>query len=121
MDKLISGIAVAALSGLTFLAYKHHSAFRILGNALIAATTIGLIGAAVWDMGAMHAFVIDLKFIDANRLQEAQHASQDARLLNWPIFAAYAAACGYVMFLFYLPQLLGEQNPPDKQGKPKRK
>jgi hypothetical protein len=121
MDKLASGVALAALSALTFLAYKHYSAFRILGCIVLGALLLGQAVALAYDIGAMHGFLNTLKFVDAGRMQEAKIASDEAKLITLPIFAAWTAACVYVGFLFYLPQLLGDQKPPNQQEKPKRK
>jgi len=114
MDALITVVELVAIWALTFLAFKHHSSFRILGCVLLGAMVVWLIGAAIWDVGGLYGVQAVMKFADVSRLQEARASSHEAKLLSFPIFVLFTAISTFMIFLFYLPTLLGGVEPKRK-------
>ena len=101
-----ASIVLAALSGLTFLAYNHPAAYQRLAALIFAA--IFLIGLAfwIWDAGSMHAYKSVEPLIVAAKAPLAQSVVQ-ANI--FPIYS-FALNCGFVVaylgFLWYLPKFL---------------
>lgn len=122
MDKLLPGIAIAALSGLTFLAYKHHHAYVRLANLLLGVMALAMLGLLIWDTSIFvtHRGLRDL--IPLEKQIAALEARDQMYLLSWWFAGGYIAIFIYVQFLVWgLPWLLGDEQPPEKQGEPKGK
>ena len=112
MDKLIQGIALATLSALTFVAYKHPEGYQRLAKPIRWVVPAVFIAAVIWDVSSMRTMGNLYQFIDGAKLNDAKAAAENTQFLNRYIFGAYLAAVLYLEFLAFLPQFLGEEKPP---------
>jgi hypothetical protein len=119
VSELLVGIALAALSGITFLAYKHPKAYGQLFVALIL-TLVGIeIGTLAWDSSISKAHKIALSYIVPEKLDEASKAITDEEILSSAPYVYYGivALAAYFVFLRYLfPFLLNEDKAVPKES-----
>jgi hypothetical protein len=104
---LISGLAIAILTGLTILAYRHPAGYKKLGIALMAILTVGIFAILLWD-SAIEATVNELRtfFKDGSALQVGEAVTKIQIPMSWA-FGIWAGSLFYLMFLFFLPDILG--------------
>jgi hypothetical protein len=110
METLLSGIALAALTGATYIAYKHPAGyeklFYLFGATIVLAFAVG----GTWDFAVSHtAMRIDEVLAFSNTKLISQTTAK--LKIPWPYPVALAVACGYLTFLAFLPNLLGHQKP----------
>jgi hypothetical protein len=114
-DKLLPGIALAALSALTFVAYKHPIGYQRLAMPLRIVVPALFIAVVVWDVSSMQTFGSVYEFIDFSKIKEARTAAESMRFLNGYIFTAYILGMIYLEFLGFLPLILGDEKPPKQK------
>ena len=110
MDKLIPALVVAALTGITVVAYQHPTAYNRIGIYLVLATGALQIGLSVWNLGLIAARMRLLPFIKdlaGTGLDEADKALEPIRVPGW-VLASVLLAMLYLLFLAFLPILLSE-------------
>ena len=108
MDKLLPGLALAAISGLTFLAYRHPAAFATLYLYLIGVIIIIDAGFGIWDAAIRIEHVKLIPFIKAGESQNADTAISSL-VPKWWVHAIFLFLVIYITFLFLLPKLLAEK------------
>jgi hypothetical protein len=116
MDKLVPGIVLAALSALTFVAYRHPDGYQRLMRPIRYVVPVLFTAALVWDISSMRTLSNLYSFIDASKLNEAKAAADNTQMLNWYILGAYFAGMLYLEFLSFLPEILSEEKPPKRKG-----
>ena len=102
MDKLITGLILAAISGITFLAYKHPKAYDKLFQPLMFSSLGLFIALSSYWLG-----------------WSAGHTSTDHDAFPFSfvwIYVGYAASYIYFKFLAMLPQILEDK--PKKKDEP---
>ena len=119
LDKLASGIVLAAISALTFLAYKHPSAYKPVCILVTVIMTCALVGSMLWDMSAGATYVRLLPLVRPDQIDAATAVTDKAKILNGFHFFLYAVIGGYLNFLWFLPQLLHEKKPVQPQNEEK--
>ena len=55
IETIVSGLVLAVLSGLTFLAYKHPDGFRRIGLVLVLPAVLLPLLYIVWELGSIHS------------------------------------------------------------------
>ena len=102
MDKLITGLILAAVSGITFLAYRHPKAYDKLFQPLMFSSLGLFIAFSSYSLG-----------------WSAGHTSKEADVFpfsfEW-IYVGYAVSYIYFKFLAMLPQIL--EDDPKKKKEP---
>jgi hypothetical protein len=114
IDKLLL-ILVPALSGLTFLAYKHPKAYDTLWLVLNIILIVVFVGANICDESNTYAYTAVIPYITSGKFAEVNKAVSDQKLLSGAIYLLAIVLACYLLFLHFLPSLLGE----DKPGKEK--
>ncbi|MCJ7778423.1 MAG: hypothetical protein MUP16_08935 [Sedimentisphaerales bacterium] len=124
IEAIVSGLVLAVLSGLTFLAYKHPDGFRRIGLVLAFPAVLLPLFYICMELGYIHGGIRLLG-------EEAASASGDKvevfrssiERLNdsltcffWAV-AITLAAWVYVAFLWFMPQILGLQKKQNTQPK----
>lgn len=116
-DKWLGGLALAALSGLTFLAYKHPKAFEKLFKAIMLLIIVTFLMAISWNISSDVAIQTIIKLLPDDKHEEAFQLANSMTLHSWKFYVGYAVIYFYIIFLrFFLPDLLREDQPPKKQG-----
>ena len=112
MDKLVPGLFVAAISGITFIAYKHPTGYQRLFWLLGIIFGIASVAGIIWDTSsAATAFALRPFIPPANRAA-ALAALDNPIERTWAIWSGLTFL--YLLFLLGLPRLLREQQPPNK-------
>jgi hypothetical protein len=83
MDKLLSGLALALVSGITFLAYKHPKAYEKLHPVFMAGVFTTLVAAIALDIGGSMYFKAMIKFVQPDKIDEASMAAQELAVSLW--------------------------------------
>lgn len=97
MEALITGLVLAAVTGLAWLAYHHPVQFLPIAVFLKWGTTIFFALASAWGIGANQAFITMLPYLSDS--QKARDALGPITM-DWlwgPI--AFFATLGYLQFL----------------------
>lgn len=117
MEGLLSGLAFAALSALTYLAYKHQDSYRRIAGPLVWAATAIWFLPFLWQMGRKDGSRSIMDFVPlADR--DAARQIVDGSLFTSPIWTiGYVAFALYTMFLMSFPFWLYEEKPVDEPGK----
>jgi len=87
------------ISGITFIAYKHPTAYeKIYGNLIILIIVIFL-GFAIWDIAIQTAEPLILKFVQPNKQNIAKNSLNELRVNGVYLLAI----CGGVgLYLFFI-------------------
>jgi len=106
METLITGLIVTAISGITFLAYKHQNGYRKIHQFIGPIATTGFMLASIWNY-AVSTTAIELnQFIAADQSLNALNSKRELEFpLMW-VFIATASLYLYSLFLLYLQQIL---------------
>jgi hypothetical protein len=108
LDKLIPGLVLAILSGVTFVAYRHPAAYIYFHAALVGALVLGIMAVSVWEFGTTVAYSRLIEFIKPESRSDAHKKIEKLRLIKGWTWAAFFGLILYLQFLSYLPRLLGE-------------
>jgi len=120
MDKLLPGLIVAALSGLTFLAYKHPKAYQKIFTWLMWSSWALIAGLLIWDFSITRTMGVMLPFVESGKIDQAVKASHELSILNLQLIVEFALCQFYLVFLVSLPLILGsEKQPPDEKSEAK--
>src|SRR5690349_3293182 len=114
MDKILPGLILAAISALTYVAYKHPDGYGRLHKVGRVIFPTLFVGALIWDISASRAFsALYEMFID----RQAARAIIDGReLLSLYVVLAYMGLMLYLEFLAFLPDILADKEPPKDKG-----
>jgi hypothetical protein len=116
LNTIAASLILAAITGLTFLAYKHPKAYsRIALFFLFPLIVLAMVFMFGFDLGMMSGYDAATPFMDVYKRLEALSASSSNRLMT-PRNALLVFLCGaYLSFLLALPFILEEK----KDDKPK--
>ncbi|HNZ65212.1 MAG TPA: hypothetical protein PKJ10_05190 [Smithella sp.] len=114
MEALISGLGVAAITGITILAYKHPHAYKKLQIvSTVGKAGIGLfIIMLVWQQAVSKTFIKLMPLIKEASLNEAQKIVDTITPspYSYLIFGfGFIVAISYFGFLLFLPELLKKE------------
>jgi multisubunit Na+/H+ antiporter MnhB subunit len=108
METLLSGLAVAAVTGLAFLAYRHHDA-NMLASSILNFCAFGMCMAIVaWTTSNELTFERVKPYISPDRLEGATNAAKSLSLQPWWILALLVAVL-YLTFLTVLAKLFDKE------------
>lgn len=106
MEKLITGLMIATISGITFIAYKHPEGYRNIHPFIGMIPALAFIFAVIWNWAVVVTAQELHVFIASENLSKAREAREQ---LEWPvgwIFLANAGIYLYTLFLLNLPKIL---------------
>ena len=105
--KVLIFFALAALSGLTWIAYKDHAAYARLAPVLVVIFLLIYIGTIVWDASATYTFWELVPYISSEKLREARAAQRSLLIWNSWVPLAVIGSNAYLSFLLWgMPWLL---------------
>lgn len=111
LEKFVSGLALAAITGLTFIAYKHPRAFDRMYLPMYAILTICVTSFLAWDFSASATFKALAPYIDKEKIAEASLVLVSKSTSSW-VWVGYVAFSMYMVFLNWLPYILKKDEPP---------
>jgi len=107
VDRVISGLLLASVSGVTFIAYKHPKSFARLYWFLMPASTVIFASAIAHNIGFYEAQTLMIDFIPKPIDWPRVLAAMDGKTFHyyWMIYSQVAVWI-YFTILFYLPLIL---------------
>ena len=112
MDGLIGGLILAAISALTFLAYKHPKGYSRLHTILNFSAMLFFIALSGWYYGVIYGVSAVKAFIPAAANADAAAALKAAQPLPYWFPWVGLATVVYLFALTFLPRLLAEDDKP---------
>lgn len=109
--ELITALAVAAISGLSFIAYRHPEAYSRMFASLIYSLTILMGGWCVWCVAVSVTYSHMLPFV--GEIQKASDAIEVLQPSVVVVLPTFIAAFAYLCFLRFLPNLINSKTPAD--------
>jgi hypothetical protein len=106
MLKLVAPLLVAALGGLTFLAYRHPKEYGPIGITLAAVLMITGLALMSWVSGSETTLNTIIRFIPLESKQNARAAQEN--LASTPDKISFVFLClgGYLLFLTKLRRII---------------
>jgi hypothetical protein len=114
---IVGGIIVAALSGVTFIAYKHPRAYTRLMVSLYCVIILLFAGGFGWMMGcsaasrAAYSAASSLTKLNLVEARDIKEAGEAAGVPNWYPITLLAVSV-YLSFLWTFPMWLLDKEPP---------
>src|SRR5262245_46248184 len=94
-------IAVLALSGASFLAYRHPRSYQKVLTFLVMIGMLALVAVACFDLGISCALAVLQPFVVFDKYEAAIDAVDTLQVsLWWPL--GWFLACAYLIFVSYL-------------------
>lgn len=116
MENLIQGLFVAAIGGLTYVAYKHPDGYSRMYWPLMGAVILSMTGILIWELGISAGLGALLPLLQDGKAEDALRATNAIKILSGWHFAAYFVLIVYLMFLSALPHILGNNKNPNKKN-----
>jgi hypothetical protein len=108
-ETITAGLLLAAVSGITYLAYKHPPAYRKVFLPLFALNNFINIILVVWILGVQTAHIKLMPFIESSKSGQA-HEAVDGILPRWWLVGAVCFGTNvYLLLLYWLPKLFDEE------------
>lgn len=122
MKTLVVTLIAAAITGLTFIAYKHPKGYQRIFNILLPISIIAPVVIIVANLGGASSNINHLaKELASEPNQPIQEVSfsitnlqQNERTVIITL-AVGVAVIGYLTFLFFLPRILGADDSRDEE------
>jgi hypothetical protein len=121
IETLLYSLIVAAVSGLTFVAYRHPNGYRKIFSALVPVASMAMLSVVGWNLGALGSSIQSVgKALKNNPEEKIQSSSFSITSMNesfdYIIIAVVVGffIIGYLFFLYKLPTILeANQNEKD--------
>jgi hypothetical protein len=118
MESSTITILLSVGSGLFFLAYRHPDDFQKISKPLGIIIGISFNAAMIWDMAISEARFRIISYVASEKYAEAKVAFTGLSF-GWTTIGLMVAACAYVGFLEFLPDLFPDiKKKPDKKRRP---
>jgi hypothetical protein len=112
VDTLISGLALAGISAVTYVAYRHPRAYPNICIALTGFMLAILAVLVTWDVAIGRAYIALRPHLSDENLLATAEAMERLHVPIWPLASSLGIAA-YFLVLLFLPNALGHQEPPD--------
>ncbi len=106
LETIISSLIVAAVGGISWIAYQHPVGYARIYQSLILASTFAFTAFCAFSVGAHWGSSKLFVMLDSSRFAEATAITRNLDKLFFWLFIGYFALQGYFLFLRILPQLL---------------
>lgn len=105
MQEFLFGLALLAISGLSWFAYKEQEAFKQISKLLKNAMCVVAAGVMVYNLGVSRGAFAMSKASDAREVSFSKVVESAQVLPGFLILTIFGAYC-YLLFLDYLPSLI---------------
>jgi hypothetical protein len=99
---LIWGAIIAAVSGITFVAYRGPSAYEKVNRAIAVILLVALVGGGFWNFGVRAALQVLSPYVSPNQEANAIGAAETLQLSTWYLLAVL----GISIYCLLLPVIL---------------
>ncbi len=110
---LVTSLAVAFITGLTFLAYKHPIAFKRLYWPVCFLITSAFLAVSIWNSAIATVLSALKDFIPVANLPDATLKAHELDFPAWHSLVFFASVI-YIVFLLWLPNLLTDDSDKEK-------
>jgi hypothetical protein len=110
MEHAFGALAVAAIGGITFIAYRHPNAYRIIFIVLIVCYIAATVAMTAWNEGSYHTYRALLDYIEGDNIAKAKAVRENYQIPNWIILSSIGVYA-YLCFLYFLPNILDADKP----------
>lgn len=107
MESFLSGVALAFLSGLTWLAYRHPDGFPKIANSLMAVSTLAYLLIAAYSLGVSKGGYAVANLDDDLSPSAIRQAVESVEPNIGLAFVMFFGFMTYMIFLSSLPYILG--------------
>lgn len=108
MEALLTGLALAGLSGLTVLAFQNTHGFARLFPYLLVAASVVFIGLAIWYVAVVYTWSLVGEFVKKEDLETAETVVAGIRTPSAWIGVGNLAFVVYLLLMLWLPTFLKE-------------
>lgn len=123
IETIVSGLVLAMLSGMTYLAYKHPDGFRRICSVLAPLAVLPFLY-IVFELGSIHNGIRllgeEVTRVSGDKVEVfrflTKRLNDNLTCLSWAVVITLAAGA-YVAFLWFMPQILGLQKKQNTQPK----
>lgn len=124
MENFVGAAALAVLTGLTWLAYKHPSGYSVISIPLLSVNAAAFGLGVAYNLGVQagsHAVLMSVIRAGGGRLEGIDHAAVPATIDQALLFGGLPLLFAYLLFLRALPSLLGlrKEREIEDKGKPR--
>lgn len=121
LKTVVSGLAVAAVGAVTFVAYRHPSAYLKLNVGISTIVSAMVLGAMIWNLSNQTAsFAISEPMLPWSEVAKARDLVEAKSTPGWWIIVG-VALMGYLVFLRSFPAWLLPEKPPERDDKPPKR
>lgn len=106
LENILSGIILASITGITYVAYKHPKGYRRISSKLTALIFLVFVGGSIWNAAVAKTFHVVYEFIDRAKLSEARLAQTSIEIHYAWFFTSLIGCLLYLLFLGLLPVIL---------------
>lgn len=106
MQTFIVGLLLAAVSGVTIVAFRHPMGFARLFPYLLAVITIFFLGLSVWHVAIDYTWAQLFRFVAEDTLSEAVNMKQQLRAPYIWVVGCYIGAVAFLLINLKLPPFL---------------
>jgi len=113
MQTFLSGLALATISGISWIAYQHPSGYKSIFYGLISFAAFPCLTYIVWKLGILSSTISNIFQLTENKNEKNMERIYDSILkikndFDWFRKKLLIAICitSYLVFLFFLPMIL---------------
>jgi hypothetical protein len=116
LQQFLAAAALAALTSLGYIAYRHPTGFSRLYFPLIIANAAVLIGCLIWNVSREFLSTAFIPYIPHDKLMASERMVESGNLPMTLIIIISVCFSAYIGFLLLLPYLLREEKQVQKNG-----
>ena len=110
LENLITGLIVAAIGALTFIAYKHNNTYKKIHESLSWIPILIFLGLTIWNIAIDTAYDSMVDLIDYDKLKVSRNIKVSLQISSFGIiFIITIISHIYLRVLVALPKLLNDQ------------
>lgn len=107
IETILSGLILAGVSGITFIAYKHHSGYTKIYPIIHYGALLVLIVGTAWNYAVDYTWIELHDFIKTESGSAALQAREELKIHFGWLLSGTLGVVLYAYFLGHLPKILG--------------
>lgn len=109
MESLLQALFLAAITGITIVAYKHPQGYGRLYPFIAGLLLLIMISMVSWEIGNNNIYSKLYSLIPAGKRQEADAMLESAKIPNWYSIPMITALFFYFALLQFLPYIIKKE------------
>ena len=107
IEQLLSGLLIAGISGLAFVAYRHPTGYTRIFPVLYIGSLLAMILCLLWNLAVSLTWTELSRFIPSEVLDSSRKATDSIIVPSFWLLVGYLGFNLYALFLRYLHNVLG--------------